>query len=479
MRKLMALAIVFTLAGATRSWALFGLGDVSFDGSLEYSGNSANNETDQGTLVTNPRSDHRGATATRVRVGMNAQVTEGVKSRLEVVRSPSDSGDSDTMFGGDGRPTSVSSEEGNFFFHNAYVEIENLWDHMVRVGRQYVGNAGDLVWNISPTNDDSLSINSIDGLLVQCRKYDFIHADLFTGKAFEDDAVANTDNNVGEDGDINLSSLDLVFPTLVPNSKVNVGYLWGVDSNTGAGKDDNKLSTIRAGINGSAKDNFITYRAEYFMNGGELESLNGSATDYAGNAIDLGIGVNPAETGVGTFSIWANWLMASGDDNPANTDDDSFHDFTALGANTSDRLLGEIFGKSNTLTGAGLGPIGAAKAAVSAPLGKGLDSGVQGRGLEVINIGASLKPKISEKSTVRLDYYVFNQPEDTIATVNVGDKFGTEIDLSWAYAHSDNVGLELGYAMFSPDDALIGVGATNDEDVTKLFARGKIKWGGQ
>lgn len=487
MRKLMALAIVFMLAGATTSWALFGLGDISYDGSMEVSGNSANNETDFA-----PANDHRGRTATRVRLGMNATVTEGVMGRVELIR--------DTRQYGTG-PTSVAGEEGTLRFHNAYVDIADFLGHDVRLGRQYVGNPGDLVWNISPTDDDNLTNNSIDGLLIKCRKYDFLHVDLFTGKATEDDTIGDTgrpgntdtdDGDVAGAGDVNLSSLDLLMPTLVPNAKVNVGFLWGTDSNNEFRNNDNNLRTARVGINGSAVDNMLTYRAEYFQNMGQFngaglqgDGVTATELDYSGNAIDLGVGVNFGETEVGTFSIWGNYLMASGDDNTQDDSDDSFHDFTPLGFNTSDRLLGEIFGKSNVLGG-------------GTPLGRGINtadvtgtapSGVtQGPGLNVINLGVSYKPAFVEKTMVRLDYYTFSYSEDNITTAantktKIGDDIGSEIDLTIGYDHSTNVGLEVGYAMLSPDKALtdpfVAGGNVNDDEITKLFARAKIKWGGQ
>src|SRR5689334_5179793 len=130
MRKLMALtAIGIIVAAAQPSWALVGLENVSFDGSLEVSGNSANNEIDFGGIANDPtgNEDHRGRTATRVRVGMNTDVTEGVKGRIEMGRTPRQYGTS---------ATSVAGEEGLWTVQNAYVEIENLWGHMFRLGRQ-------------------------------------------------------------------------------------------------------------------------------------------------------------------------------------------------------------------------------------------------------------------------------------------------------------------------------------------------------
>src|SRR5687767_15300972 len=127
MRKLMAMAIVVVFAGVPKSWALFGLGDVNFDGSLEVSGNSAKNETDF-----SPANDHRGNTATRTRVGMNATVTEEVMGRLEVARSP-------RLYGT--AATTVSGEELLWSFQNAYVHFDDLLGFKVRLGRQYVGRS--------------------------------------------------------------------------------------------------------------------------------------------------------------------------------------------------------------------------------------------------------------------------------------------------------------------------------------------------
>ncbi len=497
MRKLMALAIVLVLAGTTRAWALFGLGDVTFDGSLEVSGNAANNEVDFGNVINSSATDHRGGTVTRVRVGMNAQVTEGVKARVEAARSGRQYGTG---------ATTVTGEEALWSFQNAYVDVENFLEegHMLRIGRQYVGNSGDLAWNISPKDNDNLTLNSIDGVLFQCRKYDFINLDLFMGKATEDDALANTNQDdlgatgaTSAAGDVNLNSFDIVLPKLVPNSKLNVGYLWGQDTNTQATGDNNSLKTARVGINGGVSENLFTYRAEIFQNMGEFKGAGltgaGAATKlkYQGSAIDLGVGLNPKETSAGSFGLWLNYLMASGDDNLADDKDKSFHDFSPLGVNTSDRLLGEIFGKSNTLGG-------------GTPLGQGLNtadttgsapaSGTQGAGLSVLNFGAQYKPKFAPRTWARVDFYTFARAEDSVSTgttkINIGDKIGTELDFALGFNQSDNVTFELGYAMLSPDDALLldklasvssvpVPSGTKDDAVTKLYARAKVKWGGE
>jgi len=473
----MALFAISVLSASTPSWSLVGLGDISFDGSLEVSGNSANNETNF-----SPANDHRGGTATRTRLGMNAAVTESVSGRVELTRTPRQYGTG---------ATTVAGEEGLWTIQNAFVNIDKLWGHDWRLGRQYVGESNDLVWHIGVKRDDSLTITSIDGLSVKCNKSepkgdfrDKVLITLFTGKASEDDGIANTD--AGDvTGDINFSNVQIDL-SIIPNGNLKLGFLRGEDANTASSTDSNKLSIWRVGVNGGIAENMFTYHAEYLQNTGEAgnQGLTGAGAptnlDYQGSAIDLGLGFNAPETNIGTFGAWINLVMASGDDDVTDSDDDSFHDFSTLGTNTSGRHYGEIFGKSNTLGG-------------GTPLGQGIDTAdattvapsgaTQGQGLEIFNIGVNYKPSFAQKSWVRLDFFTFKRAEDSVktgasTTANVGDKFGTEFDLTFGHNHTDNVGIELGYAMLNVDDALTGVGAANDDAVTKLFARANVKWGG-
>jgi len=113
-------------------------------------------------------------------------------------------------------------------------------------------------------------------------------------------------------------------------------------------------------------------------------------------------------------------------------------------------------------------------------------AGAQGQGLEVLNIGLTYKPNFAPKYWARGDFFSFSRAEDTVktnnltgATAKVGDKFGTEIDITLGYNHSDNVGLEIGYAMFNVDDAISGVvNTTSDDAITKMFGRATVRWGG-
>src|SRR5437762_5917426 len=150
MRKLMAMFAICVVATSTQLWALAGMGDIKFDGSLEVNGASANNERDLGGItatVTPTGNDHRGVTDTRVRLGMSATVTENVTGRVEVVRSPN-SAANQALYGGTGTNASptVHDELSSFEFSNAYVDIKDIWGMDAMLGRQYQGDPGDIVW---------------------------------------------------------------------------------------------------------------------------------------------------------------------------------------------------------------------------------------------------------------------------------------------------------------------------------------------
>src|SRR5688500_6571191 len=86
MRKLAAILASLAIFGTqtVQAEGFLGLGQMTFDGSLEVLGNQANNETDaDGDL-----NDHRGNTITRVRVGANLpELADGLSGRVELVRN--------------------------------------------------------------------------------------------------------------------------------------------------------------------------------------------------------------------------------------------------------------------------------------------------------------------------------------------------------------------------------------------------------
>jgi len=441
----MSLAAVVILAGTSSLWAVAGLGDIKFDGSLEVSGKSSNNEVNYDKRV----NDHIGNTGTRVRLGMNAQVTEGVMGRIEAVRSP-------RLYGS--APTNVQTEQPKWTFQNAFVDVDNLWTVKARLGRQYIGNEGDLLWHFGPKYDDNLNVTAIDGLLIS-RNWDKASVSAFTGKA--NDTAANISGPVNNN-DINLSNVEVNLK-LIPNNNIRLAYMRGDAVLTQASSnDDVTLLIYRIGTSGELLDNMITYQAEINANGGKNKN-SGTKVTYGGKMYDLGVGYNSPDLMVGKVNANVGYLVASGDKNATNNKDKSFHDFSFIGAgNVSGRYYGEIFGRSNIV-----GPTGT------------IDSGASGQGLRVWNIGVKFIPKIDPKASLAIDYYNVNTDKKGALAAGIYKKVAREVDFTLGYKHSDNVGLTAGYAVMSPKDVITGGPAFKHDAVTKLFARTTIKWGGE
>ncbi len=448
----MAFAAILMLAGTTNSWALLGLEKVSYDGSLETVGVSANNEVQQNNKAA--LSDHRGETNTRVRLGIDADVTEGVVGRVEFGRTNSTYGRS---YAASNASNSIDNETANILINNAYVDLADLLSLNVRLGRQYVGNDNDLVWNISPRKGDALAINAIDGLLLG-KKWAMAEASLFMGKAVKEDPQGSTNLNLAVTGDVNLNSLDIIIPKVLPNGKINVGYLWGVQTSV---SPRNSLNTARLGVSGGVLENMVTYQAEYLMNTG-ANNFTGTKVKYEGTAIDLGVGYNAPETSIGKFSANIGYVMASGDNNTTDNKDKAFHDFGVLGVASSDRYFGEIFSKSDVLA---VGQVG-------------VNSPAQGQGLKVLTLGVEYFPKWVNNTNAKLAFYDVKMDKNGASALSTAKDVGQEWDLSLGYKVSDNVGISGGYAMLQPDKGIVGtVPGTKKDDITKLFARASIKWG--
>lgn len=480
MKKYIAILAVAAFTGVQTGWAeLLGLGKITTDGSLEISGQQANNETD----ANDSADDSRGAVNTRLRVGLNADVAKGVKGRVEAVRN-SQSGPTVVQYG-DGAST-VAGEEAAIAFQNAYLDIEDfLMTDSFRIGRQYGGRSGDLLVYYGPVNDDSLTVAALDGVTVT-KKLGKINTLFGTGKVREDDAVANTDAGdvaaTATTDEANVTWLILSSDELFPTVKVPLefGFYSGTSHGTGdvkntaggAGVGDDRNLTImdfRAGY--SLMDDWVKLGLEYAMNGGQANGAGpaGSASNYKGTALLLNASYDNKDNGWGAHLKYAN---ASGDDPTsanAAADDDAFHDFRTIGWTVSDYRYGEIMSYDNTAF------------AAFGTVGGGLDTGALGPGLNVINLGGYYTlPVLDNKVKAVADYYVAKVNE---TPAGVDDGVGTEIDLTLNYAHSDAVQTAIGYATFSPDKGLLNgfAGTANlpDDAVTKIFAKLMVKWGGE
>lgn len=455
MRKLLAVFAALGMAGSAFSGDLLGLKNLSVDGSIEYLGKQANNQTD----ADDGNEDSTGDTASRVRLGLNAMVTEGVNARIEVVRSPDWAGDP-TMFGDD--TESVDDELDNFEVLNAYLELDNILGlDKAKIGRQYVGRPGDLIAYFGPFNDDYLFVTSLSSLVLS-KKVGPVDVNAVLAKANDDDFVAfDTDNGDGS-GDQNINwitaSSDELIKVEGATFPLEIGLYQWLDQNTDNADDNETLNIydLRAGAN--LLDNALKLSLQYAMNAGQ-DNNGGTPVDYKGNALVFKAAYDNEENGWGAKALYAN---ASGDDDLADDSDDAFHSIS------SDFRYGQILSNDTNFADTyGLGTV------TGYSLSGGLDTGSQGPGLNIIGLGGNYNlPILDKKYTVYADYFMakFNE------TGAGPDDIGNELDLTVKYVHNDNVSVKAGYAMLMPGEALNGMGSP-DDDITKLWAKLMVKWG--
>lgn len=472
-------------------WALeLDLSKIKLDGSLEFSGQSATNETD----LNDKALDGRSRSATRVILGLGGELTEGVTARIEAVRTPKQAGNG---------PTTYAGEEGALTFENAYIGLEDVIGGInAKLGRQYWGSKDSLVGFAGHRDDDSLTSTGIDALMLD-RKIGPVSVDLLKARLNEDEATLAAVDGGGA-GDQELlavgASLNLKELNDMLDIPVRLAVLNAHDQNTAAsGVSDNVnlgIYNLTAGAN--LLEGMLKLGLEYASNNGQRNTLTGtnaSKVEFKGTLMALNAAFDHEDTGLG---VSFDWAQATGDDNTgepdgttngASTEDKSFHDLSAFGTGAAGSSLtpykhyGEILGKSNTSGGilAGLDS------------GTPLAAGGQGRGLNVMALGVSYKlPVMEKKLKVSLDYITAEADKmlPTTAPANGGGigaggadpangskDIGTETDLAVSYMKSDNVMFKLGYAQFDPELRSVAL-ANNptDDKVVKYFAKAMVKF---
>ncbi len=463
MKKYLVILSMTLLIGSQSGWAeMWGLfQNVSADGSVEAAGQQAANESD----INDGINDHRGAVNSRVRLGLNAEVTDGVNGRIEMARTSVSAGAGTSVTpnqAGSGADT-ITAEAGIIGIVNLYLDLNDfLYIDQVRGGRQFVGRPGDFLVYAGPYNDDNLSVNFLDAVSLT-KKIGLVHVTGVTGKPREGHPVAVTD--AAGTGDINVSWITARSSELITSPDVTVpleiGLYQGTNSNGPTVSDNNTLTILdfRAGVN--LMDEAVRLGLEYARNGGQQNTAGGK-TKHKGSALLLHALYDDAANGFGGHLKYAS---ASGDAN-ADSNDKAFHDFRNIGFAASDYRYGEILSNSNAFAvGTGLP-------------GAGLDTGTGSAGLTIINLGGYFVLPPAPKVTLNADYYIAKFSK---VPAGFSKNLGNEIDLSIGYIHTNNIRMSLGYAMLNAGKGLAqwvgGAASTKSDSLDKFFARLAIKFG--
>jgi len=195
--------------------------------------------------------------------------------------------------------------------------------------------------------------------------------------------------------------------------------------------------------------NGLFWNAEYGQETGDA-----NAADKAkGNVAEGWIGWN-MKSGKNNHRFYARIGMASGDDDPTDTDQKQF---VPMFGDFHNRLgHGDFFQLSGNSTG-----LGGAVGALSGNLG------IQGTGV-------GWNGMFGDRHEVGAEYWSFKT--DKKDPVTNFDKLGTELDVWYGYNFSKNLTFMAAVAELSPDDALTGGGGANNDKVDRIYGNARLRF---
>jgi hypothetical protein len=345
--------------------------------------------------------DKTSKTDTRVIINAGFDLNEDVNAVVSAVKCNRQYGQASE--------SSVNTALDSFFFEQAYLNLKGVLGLDHKLGRQYYGEAGDMIVYYGPAmwpfpSKITLANPAIDGWT---SSYKYGNWDFGAIIAKQKQSVT-----LGQEGkqDINLSGLTAM--TKVADVNLN-GYVYQkVDNNTSVGNNDYlDVLGIKAKYAIPQVKN-LNVAGEYAMNMGKMTNgdLKHTGFAYKINA-DYGMDL------MGKLGFDAEYVFQSGD-GKVNNKDESFQDING------DYRPGVIVGGGFS-TIAGLGS-----------------------GMLTYNVGANWTPEKLSKLNVAAKYYNFSADKK----LTLGDKhLGNEYDLVATWTHSANVDVKGYFAMLQPE----------------------------
>ena len=347
---------------------------------------------------------------------------------------------------------SVTAVEGVLTVDESYVKIDKLFGALdTTLGRQYYGEAGDLVIYFGPKYQlYGMPITALDGGRFEWNG-DKVGVTVLTAKAVGG-ALGAVDT-----GDIDLGGLDIhVKPTDMVSGSAYVYDRTTVNSGTHGvgpavvGNDYLYLAGLRAKVTmGGA-----WAKAEFDKDFGSNRTVNGAGAytvvdNYTGWAGKIDLGYKADLANLGAVTGWAEGGVGSGGQRPGNN-------FQSI---AGDYRPGSIYGRfAANATGASLG---------NGSLGA-IDNDSLGNRV-IIGAGVKMTPTALSKLTAGLTWWNFRaQNETALHIASTGNTqgnvmLGNEYDLDLTWAHSENVTISAGVGDFQPGGA---INATNGLNVS-------------
>lgn len=427
MKKLTATLALLVFAGNIASAEL--LKNFKWDGKILVNAYSTKNDTDLNSDAKDTTSD----VDTRVELNAGFNLTEDVDAVVSAVKA-------DQQYGRVAGQSVANGTINNFFFEQAYLDLKGILGIDHKVGRQYYGEAGDLVVRFGPSKS---FFNTTAGVTVG-NELNFAGVDGWTGWYKNDKlsvhgvaakitansvAAANTDTDLtGVVGRYGLMELLNIGAYVYEAKKYN-----DASPVTGASNADSVLNVIGVKADGKFSPLNLSYYGELAKNyghdhtagvaaGHKNSKLSGTGF-LAGAKMDMdlvGKWTFSGEMAMGTGDKDANTTTNAADDNKTNK---AFTDIS------SDYRPGIIFGGVKGMNGIG--------------------------NLTTWNLGAKWNTPMFEQLTLGGKLYHFGLTEKMTKTAGGNnykkETYGNELDLTAKWQHNENVGLTAYYAAFIVD----------------------------
>lgn len=391
--------------------------------------------------------DRQGGTLTRTWLSMGWDLLDDVHAKTTIRKNDRTWGTAGA--GGQGAGTDQAIGAGgiqaNIYVSEANVKIDKVFGHFdATLGRQYYGEAGDLIIYYGPKNNYGLVVTNIDAARVDAAN-DWIGFSGLAGKTVGS-AIGATAADVDVHGfDVGVKPMPIKTNAFVWRQITHATGALGTPSNTAlaAGTND-YLWVYGLKVKGEAMGGWAAVTVAANAGQNRLQAATAAPTSrsrsYSGKALLVDAGWKADVSGVGGFTPWLNFGWGSGQ---SSTLENRNEGFTAI---ASDYRPGLIYGKfDGAIAAGGLGNT-STPGTVS---GAGLNNRV------IWGVGLKVAPAAVSKLTAGLSYWDFRRQRATSTTAaapaGLGNKhIGSEIDVTLDWKHSDNVMFGVGAATFQP-----------------------------
>lgn len=448
MKKLLGAVLALAMfSPAPASAELFK--NLKFSGQIDVQSTAARNVRDFVTRApagNSPSNNDRiGNTHTRAMMTAGWDLLDDVHAKVTVVKGGEQTGGSARLHGTS--PEDLNEVQSNAVVQEANIKIDKLMGLFdTTVGRQFYGEAGDLIAYYGPRDNYGLATNALDAFRLDWKGEHMtltgVAGRTSEGGTLSGSGAAATDLR-GLVASCNMH--ETVKPTVYLYNRVThatgaLGQTSGNVSGGGtSGKNDNlwvaglkaKITAGPAWLHAEGAKNFGEDRTNFLT-----DTTGPRYTNYKGYALLVKGGATVEVPVVGMINPWGEFGMGTGDSNFQFAGNNNFQSIA------TDYRPGAIYGRFDSAAPIALGNAASATAGAS----NGLSNRI------IWGAGVNHTPAAIEKLTAGVQYYryAFHRQAPQSTGLKRSRNIGSEVDVTLNWKHSENVNAKVTLGSFMP-----------------------------